>query len=291
MAYAKICDFVGAMSQVNDQRGLQMYRLLLARTPAGDNRYTEAVAKHESIFREFVESNRDFVLEKSDVLVETSVSFSTKVSIDVQEIFAKLQPDEKQAMRQHMLLIYHIFNKDDEEASACLQRAKTSTTTAVSITQPAPAPAGVDPVNLMNSMLGILGPTIMSTLQTLPSGGEGSGATGGSPESGEDVTAAIKALLESDVLTNVITSIKHSFDSGKINPAQIIQALMANAGTDAGGAGAGAGADLSGLLSMIGPLLAKAGTPGEAGTGEAAPDLSGVMSMLADISPKSPKSV
>jgi hypothetical protein len=106
----RIVAFIQELSAISDQRGLKMYKLLLQKTSAQDDRHQEAVQRHIAVFSQFLSENVQWVLAPNTApdqprLRQPVLAFSAKVSFDLGKIVAGLTPDEVDAVKLHLLVI------------------------------------------------------------------------------------------------------------------------------------------------------------------------------------------
>ncbi len=104
-AFSKISDFVTELTSVygDNFHELKLYNRLLEKTKIS---HKQSIKDHVNAFTEFCFKNKDGILEKNvDKLVQSKVSFSDKVFIDLVSVINATQPDDREVVWSHLLAI------------------------------------------------------------------------------------------------------------------------------------------------------------------------------------------
>jgi hypothetical protein len=115
--FSHICDFVFDLSDLygKKQYSLNLYKHLLDKTKIT---HKDAIRKHINIFREFLNKNKNAIMEKkSELLKQNDIVYSQKVKIQMDEIFNISDDDSKKAIWGHLLVLYNDFDPNNETIS------------------------------------------------------------------------------------------------------------------------------------------------------------------------------
>jgi hypothetical protein len=114
MAFNAIRNFTTELASVfgDDQRSLKLYAHLIEKTTTAHDKPTR---KHIEAFRIFCVSNRDAITNKDSSLLETpNILFSSKVFINMKEIFELADPAASNIVWTHLLTILAIVSPESE---------------------------------------------------------------------------------------------------------------------------------------------------------------------------------
>jgi hypothetical protein len=109
ISFKAISDFVNDLFLCFETiKPLELYHHLISKTLIS---HEVAIQKHFDAFQKFCLENRDGICSLDfDLLVETKISYSDKVFIDLKEIFAVADTDTKNAIWKHILNITSIVD-------------------------------------------------------------------------------------------------------------------------------------------------------------------------------------
>lgn len=106
---------VNFISDLNDtfgetDNGLQLYNLLLEKTGIINE---EPIKKHISIFTEFLNTNKDAILEKNiENMKVWNITYSDKVCVDLKTIFSKSDEENQNIIWEYLLSLLAVFVPD-----------------------------------------------------------------------------------------------------------------------------------------------------------------------------------
>jgi hypothetical protein len=106
---------VNFISDLNDtfgetDNGLQLYNLLLEKTGIINE---EPIKKHISIFTEFLNVNKDAILEKNiENMKVWNITYSDKVCVDLKTIFSKADEENQNVIWEYLLSLLAVFVPD-----------------------------------------------------------------------------------------------------------------------------------------------------------------------------------
>ena len=103
-----IYSFVSDLGELfsTEIHSVALYERLLNKTTLS---HVDAVQKHISCFRKFCIDNKEFILERNEALTGT-ISFSSKVFIDIKNIFEIADVSSKEAIWSHLLTLLALFD-------------------------------------------------------------------------------------------------------------------------------------------------------------------------------------
>ena len=251
VTFKAISNFTTSLEEVfgKDERPLKLYVHLISKTTLS---HEKAIQKHIEAFRVFCTANRDAFESKSvSKFVETKISYSERVYIDIARIFAAADKDTKVVIWKHLLTISalvdptgkarQILKDAAEKGSAPVTEANFLSDIIGKVEE------HVDPeANPMEAVASIMKSGVFAELV----GGMGNGLQDGSLDLGK---------LMGTVQTMVTSLSGDASGPGKEgdNPLELISTMMGsiNAGAKSGEGDATPIPDLGGMMNMMGPML------------------------------------
>ena len=125
-SFTKILTFGKELNDMfgNKHNNIHLYYKLLKKTPVSNK---NAINKHNSIFENFYNENKNFVLNKSlKALVSDNISFSDKVYINIRQIMNDSDKETRETIFKHIQLISYLITKDQEIKSKLMGLSEMS---------------------------------------------------------------------------------------------------------------------------------------------------------------------
>lgn len=110
LAFKAIYDFITDLGDLYgaQQKSLKLYTRIIKKTQFSNE---DAVRKNLKIFTEFCRKNKDAILGElvKESLVQTTISYSERIYVNISLILSLTTPDELKSIRQHLLLLYALL--------------------------------------------------------------------------------------------------------------------------------------------------------------------------------------
>lgn len=124
IAFKAITNFVKDLNDFfgKKNKSLQLYNRLLQHTNIS---HDKAISKHISLFQHFCKENISCIQERKTPLLMGTITYSDKVFIDMNYIFAKAALDEYEPIWKHLLTIDAILNPASHSKQLLLKQHET----------------------------------------------------------------------------------------------------------------------------------------------------------------------
>jgi hypothetical protein len=250
VTFKAISNFTTSLEEVfgKEERPLKLYVHLISKTTLA---HEKAIQKHIEAFRTFCISNREAFEQKNiSKLVQTKISYSERVYIDISKIFSRADKDTTDVIWKHLLTISALVDPTGKARQILKETARKGT---------GPAKEAnflndiidkvekhVDPnANPMEAVSSIMNSGIFTELV----GGMGNGLQDGSLDLGK--------LM--GTVQNMVSSLSGSAggasEKESDNPMDLITTMMGSINAGANSDNMGGLPDLSGMMNMVGPML------------------------------------
>ena len=125
--YKSIKEFVSSLNDCygEDFHNIKLYNELLQKITMS---HTEAMKKHNHIFREFCLANEICILNKNYNLVESKILFSDNIFINLSEILDMCDNSEKGVIWKHIAYIYSFFKPNNHIKNMLTKKEETNET-------------------------------------------------------------------------------------------------------------------------------------------------------------------
>lgn len=265
VTFKAISNFTTSLEEVfgKDERPLKLYVHLISKTTLS---HEKAIHKHIDAFRLFCTANRDaFETRSVSKFVETKISYSERVYIDIARIFAAADKETTDIIWKHLLTISALVDptgKARQILKAAAEKGSAPATEANFLTDIiGKVEEHVDPeANPMEAVASIMKSGVFAELV----GGMGNGLQDGSLDLGK---------LMGTVQTMVTSLSGDASGLGKDgeNPMELISTMMGsiNAGAKSGEGDETPIPDLGGMMNMMGPMLGALSSTGGGTSGGA----------------------
>ena len=273
ITFKAIANFANDLAEVfgDNQRSLKLYAHLISKTTLS---HDKPIQKHIEAFRNFCVTNRDAISARDyKLLSEQRITYSTRVYINMTEIFKKSDSETTGIIWKHLLTISALVDPTGKAREILKEQTNSGTsvgeanflTDIISKVE-----SHVDPnANPMEAVASIMKSGIFNDLVS----GMGSGLQDGSLDLGKLMSTVQSMVTKLGDETG-------DSDSGK-QAVNMINTMIGslNAGAAAGAAGESSGKEqpMPDLSAMLGPMMAMMG--GGGGNG-GKPDLANMMSAL-----------
>ena len=263
VTFKAISNFTTSLEEVfgKEERPLKLYVHLINKTTLS---HEKAIHKHIEAFRLFCTANRD-ALESKDVskLVESKISYSERVYIDITRIFNSADKDTRGIIWRHLLTLSALVDPTGKARQILKTTAKkgNSATEANFLNDIiGKVEEHVDPdANPMDAVASIMKSGVFADLV----GGMGNGLQDGSLDLGK-LIGTVQTMVTA--LTGEVGVVGNEGE----NPMELINTMMGgiSTGRDERDDGTPVLPDLGGIMNMMGPMLgALSSTSGESTTG------------------------
>lgn len=114
LSFNTICNFIRDLNASfgSKQKSLMLYGHLIEKTGLI---HIEPVKKHITLFKQFVETNEEAILNRDKKKMKTMrISYSDKVAIDLEAIFKLCDREEESILWNHLLTISAILNPESQ---------------------------------------------------------------------------------------------------------------------------------------------------------------------------------
>ena len=235
LIFKAICEFV---SELNNEFGskhknVALYNRLLERTGIVN---VGPVNKHIDCFRTFFSQNHKAMEERNtEHLVDTKISYSDRVFIDVALVLKQSSKDNAKVIWQHLLNIWCLIDPTSQARRLLNEALKDN--------------ENKDATNEEDFLTNI----ISKVEQTVSK----------EKVDQENPMAAISTLMQSGVMSDLVNGMQKGLSDGSLNVGKLmmsVQSMIGKMGGPNQGQGGGQGGaqgmpDLSQMMSMIGPMM------------------------------------
>ena len=234
LCFKVICDFVKDLYQVYDKNHpLALYNRLLEKTPIS---HTKIISKHVSLFENFINTNRDAILEKDVTkFVSDKIAYNDTVLIQVKRFISEADKPTKEQIFKHLQYIASLCTEDSFTFKKAL---RTTSTTGSSGEGSSKETEFLD--NLISK--------VENTIDV---------------EKIDNPMTAVTQLLSSGVLTDVIGSLQTGLSNGNLDIGKLLGSMQGMAGAKSGKEMPMP--DLSSIMNMVPALMGAMGGMGGMG--------------------------
>ena len=251
VTFKAISNFTTSLEEVfgKDERSLKLYVHLIGKTTLS---HEKAIKKHLDAFRKFSIANRDALeLRDATKLVESKITYSEKVYIDISKIFRIADKETKGVIWKHLLTISALVDPTGKARQILRNSAGKNKNTATEANFLndiiSKVEKHVDPdANPMEAVSSIMQSGIFAELV----GGMGNGLQDGSLDLGK-LMGTVQTMVTS------LSGLESGENGDGDNPMDLINTMMGSMAAGAASAGNTEGKvpDLSNVMSMMGPML------------------------------------
>jgi hypothetical protein len=206
-------------------KSIALYNRLLEKTGII---HVAPINKHIDCFRSFFNTNQRGMEEKnSDMFVESKISYSDRVYVDVGTVLRQSSKENAQIIWKHLLTIWGLIDSTSP-ARKLLQESFGSSNTEE---------------DFLTNIIDRVEKTV----------GSGSVPT-------DNPMAAISNLMQSGVMTDLVSGMQKGLSDGSLDVGKLMNSVQGMigkmGGATTGGGGGGGMPDLSQMMSTIGPMMA-----------------------------------
>lgn len=191
---------------------LALYGRLIQHTSVS---HTNAISKHISLFKEFVQRNRSAILSKSVEQLESHrINYNDRVYINIKTIMDMSDDDTRNMIWKH-LLVLSAYLDPESDAKTQLMKEQTENEQQLVVT------------NAIQESLGSIMKSDFLTdiFKTLP-------AAGGAPGGDVDPGKMFGDLMNSPMLKDLVTNLSQGLSDGKFNPLSLMTGLQQATGKE-----------------------------------------------------------
>ena len=232
IAFKAISDFTKDLDEIfgKEHKPLALYARLIAKTTLS---HAEAIDKHISSFRAFCVTNRDQILEKNTELSNPSISYSTRVYINMAHIFKIADAETRDTIWRHILSISALV--DPANASKVKDVLRNS-----DIALPASGEDASVEDDFLNKIIERVGESVK-------------------PDA--DPNEAISSILSSGLIPDLVSSLNSGISNGTLDLGKMmgtVNKMMSSMNTE--GVNMAGMPDIMGMMSQLGGLGALGGS-------------------------------
>lgn len=234
LIFKAICEFV---SELNNEFGskhknIALYNRLLERTGIVN---IGPVNKHIDCFRTFFSKNQKSMEEKNtEYLVDTKISYSDRVFIDISIVLKQSSKDNAKVIWQHLLNIWCLVDPTSQARRLLSEALKENKENKDSSSEE----------DFLSNIINKVEQTVSKEKVDQ-----------------ENPMAAISTLMQSGVMSDLVNGMQKGLSDGSLNVGKLMTSVQSMIGKMGGPAGQGQSSsgqgmpDLSQMMSMIGPMM------------------------------------
>jgi len=225
--FKAIVNFTESLGDIfaNKNHPLKLYRHLISKTTFC---HEKAISKHIEAFHKFCVENRDAILEGDESKLNlNSITYSSKVYINVKFILGMCASDQKKAVWKHLLVI-SAFVDPMSRAKEVLRTKKD------------------EDENTENQFLSKIMEKVEKNIDVNTT----------------DPMSAVSSIMGSGVFNEMIEEMNTSMQNGSLDLGKLLGSVQTMVSENGGANGISKEnmPDLNGLMSMIGPMLGTMGS-------------------------------
>lgn len=254
VTFKAISNFTTSLEEVfgKDERPLKLYVHLISKTTLS---HEKAIHKHIEAFRLFCTANREALEARSvSKLVETKISYSERVYIDISRIFAAADKETTAIIWKHLLTISALVDPTGKARQILKDAAEKGTSPATE-------------ANFLNDIIGKVEEHVdpdanpMEAVASIMKSGVFAELVGGMGNGLQDGSLDLGKLM--GTVQSMVSTLSGEVGEGKEgeNPMELISTMMGSISAGAkSGAKSGEGdappmPDIGGMMNMMGPML------------------------------------
>lgn len=246
ITFKAICNFTNDLSEVfgDNHRPLKLYAHLINKTTLS---HDQAIKKHIEAFRFFCLKNRDAISAKNvKEMVETKIEYSTRVFINMKEIFDLSDKETTSVIWKHLLTISALVDPSGK-ARQVLKEQKEK--------------GGGEEVNFLTNIISKVEDKVSADANPMQ---------------------AVTDIMQSGIFNELVQGMGSGLQNGSLDLSKLmgtVQNMVTKLSDDAGDREGGEQA-VNMLSTMMGSMNAGKNAPDNDGTPQPMPDLAGMMGPL-----------
>jgi hypothetical protein len=244
ITFKAISNFTNSLAEIfsNKQRSLKLYAHLINKTTLSHNK---PIIKHIEAFKKFCVDNRENIGEKNTKLINSKITYSNRVYIDMESIFSISDRETTEIIWNHILIISALVDPTGKAKQILKENSKEETK---------------GEVDFLSEIIGKV--EEHTNLD-------------------DDPMKAVSSIMQSGVFTDLIQGMGNGLENGSLDIGKLmgtVQGMITTLNNSQGnepnstGNNSSEAPDLSGMMNMLN---------GAGGNNSDAPDLSGMMNMMA----------
>lgn len=122
--FSALHEFISSLSENFGKKlhEVELYNLLLENTRVV---HTEQISKHLNLFRDYLKTNREAIVkDQLELLTNTDIRYSEKVFINIPSVIEIASPEDKDSIRQHMIVLLALLQPEKEEETMSIIKAE-----------------------------------------------------------------------------------------------------------------------------------------------------------------------